>query len=102
MDEDGENYADRVLPLSDPAAEAAFPGNGNEAAALLREFAETLTDRMLDVYNMMLEKYSGGAGATQGKELAEKWHVCPATIVKDQRRLEKMIRHFFAERTAGG
>ena len=50
---------------------------------------------------MMLEKHSGGAGAKLSKDLAAEWGVSQATIVKDQKRIEKMIVAWFAEKRGG-
>ena len=81
---------------ADPTAEAAFPGNGDDDTERLREFAATLSGRLLDVYLLMLEKASGGAGARRGKDVAAKWHVSPAVITRDREKITRMIRAWFA------
>jgi len=90
------------IPMADKKAQQAFPGNLPEEVEILREFAATLTGRLSDVYCLMLEKYSGGADPTMGKEIAEKWNVSPVMITKDQDRLKKMIRKYFAEKRKNG
>ena len=91
-----------LLTLADEQAQQAFPGNLPNDVCILCEFASALTGRLRDVYRLMLEKASGGAGAVLGKEIAEKWHVSPAMISKDQVRLRKMIRKCFEEAKADG
>ena len=93
-DDNGEFRDDRLINFH------IYKNDGDEDSdtAALRAFAETLSGRMRDVYELMLEKCSGGAGARTGKEVAERWGVCPATIVKDEARIRKMIAALFAER----
>ena len=88
------------LPWTDEKALQAFPDSLPDEVETLREFAAGLTGRLRDVYRLMLEKASGGAGAVMRKDIAEKWHVSPRMIAKDQERLRKMIRKYFESENA--
>ena len=94
VNECGECAAERCLHLQDPYAENEFIGNEADEITMLHEFAATLSDRLLDVYQLMLEKYAGGAGARMGKDVARKWGVSPAMIVKDEKKLVRMLKEF--------
>ena len=98
VDEDGESYAERVLGPAATVGADDLPGHKKSDVEILREFAATLTGRMEDVYNLMLEKHSDSAGARRSKDVAAKWGVSPATIVKDENRIVKMIVAWFAEK----
>ena len=101
METDGESDADQVYGSVAAVDGDDLPGHKKSDVEILREFAATLTGRMRAVYEMMLEKHSGGAGAKLSKDLAAEWGVSQATIVKDQKRIEKMIVAWFAEKRGG-
>ena len=101
VETDGESDADQVYGSVAAVDGDDLPGHKKSDVDILREFAATLTGRMRAVYEMMLEKHSGGAGAKLSKDLAVEWGVSQATIVKDQKRIEKMIVAWFAEKRGG-
>ena len=101
VETDGESDADQVYGSVAAVDGDDLPGHKKSDVEILREFAATLTGRMRAVYEMMLEKHSGGAGAKLSKDLAAEWGVSQATIVKDQKRIEKMIVAWFAEKRGG-
>ena len=93
-DEYGDSMAECCLPMEDPAAQEEFIGNETDEILMLREFASSLRGRLLDVYRMMLEKAAGGAGGRLGKDLAKKWGISPSMIVKDERKIIRMLKAF--------
>lgn len=77
-----------------PAAEGMFPGEESDDTEALREFAVTLSGRLLDVYQMMLAKTDAGAEQPQWRELARKWGVSPAQVCKDKAKVVGMIKEY--------
>ena len=77
-----------------PAAAEAFPGEESDDTEALREFAKSLSGRLLDVYKMMLAKVDAGAGQPEWMDLVRKWGVCPGQITKDQKKIVEMIREY--------
>ena len=58
----------------------------------LREIEASLSPRLKAVYQAMLQLAGGGAGRTTYTELARIWGVSYPQIIKDSRKIEKMIR----------
>ena len=58
----------------------------------LREIAGSLTGRLRAVYEAMLQHVAGGADRTTFKEVANEWHVSYNQVMKDSKKIEKMIR----------
>ena len=80
--------------FADPTADKAFPGQESDDTEALREFAKSLSGRLLDVYETMLAKVDAGAEQPEWIELARKWGVCPGQITKDQKKIVGMIREY--------
>ena len=60
----------------------------------LREFAQCLSGRLLDVYRMMLERVDAGSEQPLLVSLAAKWNISPAQITRDQEKIRNMIRDY--------
>ena len=58
----------------------------------LREIADSLTGRLRAVYEAMLQHAAGGAGRITFTEVAREWHVSYNQVMKDSKKIEKMIR----------
>lgn len=58
----------------------------------LREVAESLTGRKVDVYEAMLQRAAGGKERIRFIDIARKWGVSKQQIEKDQRRIMEMVR----------
>lgn len=92
--EEEDDFSDSDLDYSDRMAEAEFPGNESEDTAALRDFAKTLSGRLLDVYHVMLERIDAGSERPLLISLAAKWNISPSQINKDQEKIRNMIRDY--------
>ena len=58
----------------------------------LREIAESLTGRLRAVYDAMLQRAAGGSGRMTLTDVQHEWGVSYNQIMKDTKKIEKMIR----------
>ena len=93
-DEDGENYAENKLPITHRDVESEIFGNGDETS-LLREFAETLSDELRDIFQLMLDRKSECTDRITAEDLARKWNTNRFRIIYEQQKIEEMIAEFF-------
>ena len=76
-----------AVPSEDP-----FGTDLPETICILREIEASLSPRLKAVYQAMLQRAGGGAERTTYKDLAGIWNVSYGQIIKDTRKIEKMIR----------
>jgi len=94
VDEKEDDFSDSDLDFSDRMADAEFPGNESDDTLALREFAQCLSGRLLDVYRMMLERVDAGSEQPLLVSLAAKWNTSPVQITRDQEKIRNMIRDY--------
>ena len=58
----------------------------------LQEVAASLTGRLAEVYEAMIQRAAGGQKRVRFSEIAGKWGVSPVQITKDQKRIMEMVR----------
>ena len=63
-----------------------------EAIYILHEIEASLSPRLKDVYQAMLQRAGGGSGRITYTDLARIWKVSYSQIIKDSRKIEKMIK----------
>lgn len=94
MDMDEESCADAVLGLPHYDLESQIFGE-NDDTALLRDFAATLSGRLLDVYQLILDRADKRRGRQTAQDVADKWNVSRVVINEDQKQLKAMIVDYF-------
>ena len=88
---------DCLTDLRDPAAEDAFPGSEPWGVSSVRAVEKSLEGRLRDVFEMMIRRSSGSGEKIRGKDLARKWNVSEAAIVKDEKKIARLIRERIRE-----
>lgn len=58
----------------------------------LKEIAESLKGWQKEIYGAMLQRAAGGTGRITYKEIADQWGVSYTMIIKNVRKIEKLIR----------
>ena len=76
-----------AVPAEDP-----FGTDLPEAICALREIEASLSPRLKDVYQAMLQLAGGGAERTTYADLTDRWGVSYPQIIKDRQKILKMIR----------
>ena len=89
-DED-ENETDKSGFFS-AAAPDPFGEDEPDDVRSLREFAESLSGRLADVYEALLVMYAGGKEKISMTDLARKWGVSVTQICKDREKVLRLIR----------
>lgn len=72
--------------------------NMDKQIALLHEYAQRLTGRHREVFDLMMLEASGKSVQGLGLALAEKWGVTAACISMDKKRIGLRIRKYISER----
>lgn len=63
----------------------------------LQEVAASLTGRLAEVYEAMIQRAAGEQERVRFSEIADKWGVNPVQITKDQKRIMEMVRRRAAQ-----
>ena len=92
--ETGESTLEKRLEFSAPAAmDEDIPPEFQA----LQEVAASLTGRLAEVYEAMIQRAAGGQERIRFSDIADKWGVNPVQITKDQKRIMERVRRRAAE-----
>lgn len=89
--DDEGNEADKSGFFS-AAAPDPFGEDEPDDVRSLREFAESLSGRLADVYEALLVMHAGGKEKISMTDVARKWGVSVTQICKDREKIIRMIR----------
>ena len=89
VNEDGEDQVDRHREFS---YFAVMDEEESIEMQALREVGESLTGRLAEVFEAMIQEKAGGKVRLKKKDVADQWDIRPPQITKDQKTIMKMVQ----------